>query len=553
MKQAAKAVACLLASIVTASTTSADAPAATPDSRPNIIFMMSDDHAYQAISAYGSQLIDTPNIDQLAAEGMRFTQATVANAICAPSRATILTGKHSHVNGKVDNVQPFDDSQTTFPQLLQRAGYQTAMFGKLHFGNNPKGVDDFMILPGQGEYINPDFITPTGTQRLEGYVTDLITDVTINWLDKKRDKSKPFFLAYLHKAPHRPWWPRADKFAKYYGKKFPLPPTLMDDYEGRGTAAKTAEMRLLDHMRYSHDSKIKPQTYLGMNKVEPPIAPSSWGFDDPYTKRVTAEQRAAYEPTLEKINRDFEENWPTMTDAEKVEWKYQRYMQDYLATIESVDENVGRLMDYLKAQGLDKNTVIVYTSDNGFFLGEHGWFDKRFAYRESMQVPLIIRWPNAIKPGEVSDALVQNIDYAPTFLQLANQPIPEDMHGQSLLPLLAPGARTGTWARDALYYHYYAYPAIHMVKRHYAITTHQYKLIHFYYDIDEWELYDLEKDPDELNNVYLNPAYAPVVKKLKQQLATLRESYVDSPALDKHYIEKTKDAQREEWEEVKTK
>ncbi|AFV00433.1 sulfatase family protein [Simiduia agarivorans] len=514
--------------------------------RPNIIFMMSDDHAYQAISAYGSELIDTPNIDQLAAEGMLFTRATVANAICAPSRASILTGKHSHMNGKVDNVQPFDETQVTFPQLLQAAGYQTAMFGKLHFGNNPKGVDDFMILPGQGSYINPDFITPEGDVRLEGYVTDLITDVTINWLDQKRDKAKPFFLAYLHKAPHRPWWPRADKFAKFYGREYPLPSTLADDYSTRGTAAKTAEMRLLDHMRYSHDSKIRPETYHAMEQVEPAIPPSSWGFSYPYSDRVNDEQRAAYEPTLDKINQDFQSRWPTMTDREKLEWKYQRYMQDYLATIESVDENVGRLMDYLKAEGLDKNTIIVYTSDNGFFLGEHGWFDKRFAYQESLQVPLIVRWPGVTPAGKKSAALVQNIDYAPTFLAAAGLPVPEDIQGQSLLPLLTD--QPAQWSREALYYHYYAYPAIHSVKRHYAIITERYKLIHFYHDVDEWELYDLAQDPQELNNLIGQPEQQALIEDLKSDLKDLRAHYQDSEQLDQYFIQRSADDQHEAFE-----
>lgn len=509
----------------------------TAGDRPNIIFIMSDDHAYQAISAYGSTLIDTPNIDRLAKHGIKFTNATVANSICAPSRATILTGKHSHLNGKVDNILPFDDTQTTFPQIFQQAGYQTAMFGKLHFGNNPKGVDDFMILPGQGNYLNPDFHTPDGLVRKEGYVTDIITDETINWIDKKRDKSKPFMMAYMHKAPHRPWWPRADIWPQFYGKTYPLPDNLFDDFATRGTAAKTAEMSLLNDMRYAHDSKIKPETYAEMGNVLPDIPPSSWGFSHPYTDRVNDEQKKLYEPILKKINDDFKTNWPSMTDREKTIWKYQRYMQDYLGTIASVDDNIGRLLEYLETHDLLENTLIVYTSDNGFYLGEHGWFDKRFAYEESLKVPLIMHWPKVIKAEQTSDELVQNLDYAQTFLAAAGITAPSDMQGENLMPLLS--GKVEKLDRDALYYHYYAYPAIHMVKRHYAIITKKYKLIHFYHDVDEWEMYDRINDPSEMNNLYGNPEYASTQQALTERLATLRVKYKDSQRLDQAFIEKT--------------
>ena len=287
------------------------------DERPNILFIMSDDHAYQAISAYGSQLIETPNIDRIAEEGLLFTNACVSNSICAPSRATILTGKHTHINGKIDNLMPFDTTQVTFPQLFQKAGYQTAMYGKLHFGNNPKGVDDFMILPGQGNYINPKFITPKGDTIITGYVTDIITDLTLGWLKDKRDKSKPFMMMYLHKAPHRPWWPSPEKFAEYSKKNFPEPESLFDDYSNRGTAAKTAEMNLFEHMMYSHDSKIRPETLESMGEIKPYIEEFKNGFYGPFD-RANEEQKAAYNVVLDSINTYFKENWPSMTDEEKM-------------------------------------------------------------------------------------------------------------------------------------------------------------------------------------------------------------------------------------------
>ncbi|PRX56986.1 sulfatase [Flagellimonas meridianipacifica] len=504
--------------------------------RPNIIFIMSDDHAYQAISAYDDRLIQTPNIDRIGKEGIVFTNACVSNSICAPSRATILTGKHTHINGKVDNQMPFDTTQVTFPQIFQNAGYQTAMFGKLHFGNNPKGVDEFMILPGQGSYINPDFITKTGdTTRIEGYVTDVITDLTLDWLDTKRDTVKPFMLMYLHKAPHRPWWPRPDKFKEFLGKEFPEPESLFDNYENRGTAARTAEMNLLNDMMYNHDSKIRPEVTSRMKNLSPKVREYEGGFDKPYTERITEAQKAAYEPILDVINKDFEEHWPNMTEEEKMKWKYQRYMQDYLACVSSVDDNIGRVLSYLDDNNLSDNTMVVYTSDQGFYLGEHGWFDKRFIYNESFKTPLLIRWPNQIKPGITNEEMVQNLDFAQTFLDAAQIEAPEDMQGESLMPLLT--SNTEGWTRDAVYYHYYEYPAVHQVKRHYGIVTIDYKLAHFYYDVDEWELYDRKKDPQEMNNVYDDPAYADVVKELKVKLDELRVQYKDSDELNQQYIE----------------
>ena len=511
--------------------------------KPNILFIMSDDHAYQAISAYDDKLIQTPNIDRIAKEGMLFNNACVTNSICAPSRAVILTGKHSHINGKIDNKSKFDDSQITFPQLFQKAGYQTAMFGKLHFGNNPKGFDDFLILPGQGNYINPKFLGKEKDTIIKGYVTDIITDLTLNWFKNKRDASKPFLMMYLHKAPHRPWWPSTDKFAEFYGKEFPEPETLFDDYSGMGKAAKSAEMNILNHMQYMHDSKVYPSTIEKMDKVEPQIEymrengtierPTPQRFYNPYG-RADAEQKEKYDVVLNKISEDFKSNWPKMNDEEKMKWKYQRYMQDYLATISSVDDNVGRILDYLEESGLDKNTIVVYTSDQGFYLGEHGWFDKRFIYNESFKTPLMIKWPNVINAGTTNKEMVQNLDFAQTFLEAAMIDIPNDMQGESLIPLLK--GNSDEWTRDAVYYHYYEYPSVHMAKRHYGIVNKEFKLVHFYYDIDEWELYDRLNDPNEANNVYNNPDYKDVVEKLTQELKEMRIKYKDSEELDKSFI-----------------
>ena len=502
--------------------------------RPNILFIMSDDHAYQAISAYSDKLIETPNIDRIADEGLLFTNACVTNSICAPSRATILTGKHTHLNGKIDNKMPFDTTQVTFPQLFQQAGYQTAMFGKLHFGNSPKGVDEYMILRGQGHYINPDFITPRGDTTITGYVTDIITDLTLGWLKEKRDKEKPFMMMYLHKAPHRPWWPSPDKFAEFSRKTFPEPESLFDDYKNRGTAAKTAEMNLYSHMMYSHDSKVRPETLASMNEVTPFVADFKNGFYGPYD-RANAEQKAKYDIVLDSINEDFKKHWPSMNPKEKMQWKFQRYMQDYLGTISSVDDNVGRVLDYLDESGLAENTIVIYTSDQGFYLGEHGWFDKRFVYDESFKTPLLIRWPHEIKPGTTNDEMVQNLDFAQTFLEAAGIKAPQDMQGESLVPLMK--GDTSSWSREAVYYHYYEYPSVHMVKRHYAIVTKEFKLVHFYYDVDEWELYDRLNDPQEMNNVYHDPAYAEKVKELHKKLDHLRVTYKDSPELDQRYID----------------
>lgn len=500
--------------------------------RPNIIFIMSDDHAYQAISAYQDHLIQTPHIDRLAKEGMLFTNACVTNSICAPSRAVILTGKHSHLNGKIDNHFPFDTTNVTFPQLLQQAGYQTAMFGKLHFGNSPKGFDEFKILPGQGDYYNPDFITNQGDTTVMGYATDIITDMTLDWMDNRRKPDQPFLLMYLHKAPHREWLPAERHFREFTQKTFPEPASLFDNYEGRGTAAREAEMNVLKHKHWAGDSKLTPEMMGRLGLAET----SDWGMRAARNNlgRMTPEQRAAWDEVYGPINEDFAARYASMDEQELMRWRYQRYMQDYLGCIASVDEGVGRLLEYLDQNGLAENTLVVYTSDQGFYLGEHGWFDKRFIYDESFKTPLLMRWPARIKSGSRSTQMVQNLDFAQTFLEAAGIIPPADMQGESLIPLLTGNPKK--WDREAVYYHYYEYPSVHMVKRHYGIVTEDYKLAHFYYDIDEWELYDRKKDPAEMRNVFNDPAYAEVVAEMKQALADIRVKYQDSDELTQRYI-----------------
>jgi len=448
--------------------------------RPNIIFIMADDHASHALSCYGSRINKTPNLDRLAEEGMLFKNCFCTNSICAPSRAVILTGKYSHINGKIDNRKenPFDSTQQTFPKLLQKAGYQTAMIGKWHLRTEPTGFDYWNVLPGQGKYHNPTFIEMGRMKKYEGYVTDLITDFCIDWI-KKRDNEKPFMLMYHHKAPHSTWQPNSKYKEIFKGKQFPAPDTFNDDYTTRSDAARQQAMTIEKHLKVTAHTKVEPPSGL--------------------------------------------------TGAELKLWKYQRYMQDYLACVASVDENVGRLLDYLDQAGLSDNTMVIYTSDQGFFLGDHGWFDKRFMYEESLRMPLLIRYPKTIKPGSVNNDIVLNLDFAPTFLALAGIDIPADIQGESFLPLLK-GKTPRNW-RTAMYYHYYEYPAVHSVKRHYGIRTQRYKLIHFYYDIDAWELYDLAKDPNELNNLYDNPAYLDIVKELKAKLRELRKQYGDSDEL----------------------
>ncbi|MCG6187366.1 sulfatase family protein [Maribellus maritimus] len=488
---------------------------------PNIIYIMSDDHAYQAISAYGYGLNETPNIDRLANEGAIFTRACVTNSICAPSRAVMLTGKHSFVNGKVDNVQPFNWDQPNFPKLLQAAGYQTAMIGKIHLDGSPQGFDYSMVLRGQGNYYNPEFmVNGSGKwERIEGYCTDIITDSLLNWLQYKRDPDKPFCALYHQKAPHRNWKPAQEYLALYDDKTFDPPSNYFDDYKNRGTAAKEQEMKVDGHAQWGQDFKM----------IVDPNGDST-GFMN-QLKRFNQEQMddwlAAYTPKNEAMKAQ------KLSEKEVALWKFNRYIKDYLRCIQSVDDGVGELLDYLDESGLAENTIVVYTSDQGFYLGEHGWFDKRFMYEESFKTPLLVRYPKEIKPNTKVTKLVQNLDFAPTFLDYAGVGIPEEMQGESFRKLVS--GETDEW-RDAVYYTYYEYPSVHMVKRHYGVATERYKLMHFYYDIDEWEMYDLEKDPTEMHNIYDDPAYADVQKMMHEKLTELRKYYGDSEEMDQKYL-----------------
>lgn len=488
----------------------------TPPQRPNIVFIMSDDHAYQAISAYGgplAKLAPTPNIDRLAEQGIRFDHCLVTNSICGPSRATILTGMYSHLNGFVDNTigTKFDFSQQTFTKLLQKAGYKTAMIGKLHLGGTPTGFDYYDILPGQGSYYNPTFINQSGEYQVEGYVTEIITDKTLGWLDSMKDSEQPFLVMMHHKAPHRSWDPGPNELGMYEDVEFPEPPTLFDDYSGGREAAKLNNMTIATTMGMDRDLKMSDSPRNGLNEA----------------------QLKAWDSLYGPIYEEYKRTNPTGKDL--VRFKYQRYMRDYLSCIAAVDKSVGRVLDYLKANGLDKNTIVVYTSDQGFYLGEHGWFDKRWMYRESLRTPLLVRWPGVVEPGSVNEDLVSNLDFGETFLDVAGAEIPGNMQGRSLVPVLK-GDTPDDW-RDAHYYHYYEHPSEHNVMRHYGITTDKYKLIHFYYDIDSWELLDLQKDPQEMHNVYGDPAYAGVQAELHRKLEELRVKYKDNDSLNQHFID----------------
>ncbi len=464
---------------------------------PNILFIFSDDLAFQAISAYGEkrQLLQTPNMDRIAKEGIRFDRCLVTNSICGPSRATILTGKYSHMNGFYNNSNStFDSSQQTYAKILQKSGYSTAVIGKWHLVTDPVGFDHWQILPGQGVYYNPP-MTRNGEKIKEtGYTTDVITDRSIEWL-ANRDKSKPFMLMAQHKAPHREWSPAIRHLGWDKDRVYPEPETLFDDFAGRSKAVSDHDMGI-ENTFTDLDAKLK--TPGGM------------------TPEQLKEWNAYYEPR----NEAYRKSPPTGKDL--VRWRYNRYMHDYLGCVKAVDESVGKLLDYLDKEGLTENTIVVCTSDQGFYLGEHGWFDKRWIFEESLRSPMLVRWPGKTKPGSVSKDIVSLLDVAQTFLDVAGQPIPGDMQGRSLVPLLK-GERPSNW-RDSFYYHYYEYPAPHRVRPHYGVVTERFKLVHYYNtDVDEWELLDREKDPLEVKNFYNDPAYADTVKKLHTELERLRK------------------------------
>lgn len=466
--------------------------------RPNILFIMSDDHAAHAISAYGSRINQTPQLDRLAREGVRFDHCYSVNAICTPSRATILTGKYSHLNG-VPVFNRFDNSQPTVAKYLQAAGYYTGMMGKWHLHCEPTGFDVWTVLPGQGAYFNPTFIEPEGRRVIKGYVTDVITDLTIDFL-KNRPKDKPFFLMSHHKAPHRNWQPDEKHRKQFADKHIPEPPTLYDDYATRTDALRENEQRVFDDMMRSDLKLTPPEDLKGAARRE-------WLSVKPTEVELVVKGRTN-----------------TLTGDALNRWKYQRYMQDYLACVQSVDDNVGRLLDWLDANGLAENTVVIYTSDQGFFLGDHGLYDKRFMYEESALMPFLVRWPGSIQPNSVQPALAINTDFAPTFMELAGLPVPADMQGRSLVPLLK-GERPADW-RASFYYRYYHDPGHHNTRAHYGVRTETHKLMYFWKK-DQWEMFDLVNDPEEMVNLYDDPAHQDTVAELKTELFRLKRELKD--------------------------
>ncbi len=482
--------------------------ASSEQRRPNILFIFSDDHAYQAISAYGDprRLLSTPNIDRLASEGMRFGRCLVTNSICGPSRATVLTGKYSHSNGFYNNTNSrFDGSQTTFPKLLRAAGYQTALFGKWHLVTEPTGFDAWQILPGQGVYYNPQMLAAGGKIQHQGYVTDIITDLSLEWL-KQRDRSKPFLLMCQHKAPHREWEPALRHLGHDNDRLYPEASTLFDDYSGRGKAEHGQDMTIAATLTRNDLKLIPPQG-------------------------LTADQKTIWNAYYEPRNTAF--RTARLEGKDLVRWKYNRYLHDYLGCIKAVDESVGRLLAYLDEEKLAADTIVVYASDQGFYLGEHGWFDKRWIFEESLRTPLLVRWPGVVKSGTQTDLIVSNLDFAETFLDAAGLSVPAEMQGRSLVPLLQ-GQTPGDW-RTSFYYHYYEYPGPHNVRRHYGVVTDRYKLVHFYEpEVNEWELFDLKTDPRELHSVFGQAGHATVQRELSGELERLQRglgvSFPDPPA-----------------------
>jgi len=485
--------------LVLAAVLLASAPAAVAAARPNIIFIMSDDHAAQAISAYGSRVNTTPNIDRLGREGLRLDNAFVTNSICTPSRAAILTGQYAHLNG-VPVFNRFDSARDTVAKRLQQGGYYTGMVGKWHLGSDPAGFDRWEIFPGQGAYFDPILYTATGEKTYTGrYATDVITDIAIDFL-KTRPAARPFFLMLHHKAPHRPWEPDATHRAQFANRWIPEPETLWDSYATRTDALRENQQRVADDLT-RRDLKLEPPADLGGAER------TQWLGEKPVTVTIARDGQAV-----------------TLTGEALTRWKYQRYMQDYLAVIQAVDDNIGRLLAYLDSSGLAKSTIVIYTSDQGFFLGEHGLFDKRFMYEESLRMPFLVRWPGVIKPGTHSDAMALNVDFAPTFLEAAGLPVPPEMQGRSLVPVLR-GQVPRDW-RTSMYYRYYHDPGDHNTRAHYGVRTRTHKLV-YYWKKDQWELFDLVHDPSEMNNLYGQPGQDELTKSLKAELARLKAAVKD--------------------------
>lgn len=465
------------------------------DTRPNILFIMSDDHAYQAIGAYGSKMNKTPNLDRIAKEGMKFEYCFVTNSICGPCRAVILTGKYSHLNGFFRNGNRFDGSQQTVAKILQKNGYQTAVVGKWHLSSDPTGFDYWKVLIGQGPYYNPPLKTKDGIERNVGYTTEVITDKALDFLKNHRDPKKPFFMMYQHKAPHRAWEPGPKYLNNYDDVEIPEPKTLFDDYSYRASGARNQTMTLARHFS-KRDQKLVPP------------------------RNLTKEQKEAWDKAYGPKNKKFLD--AKLTGKALTKWNYQRYIKDYLRCIDAVDFEVGRVLDYLDKTGLAKNTVVIYSSDQGFYLGEHGWYDKRWMYEESFRTPLLVRWPGAITPGKVNTDMTMNLDFAQTFLDIAGIKQPEDMQGASIVPLMK-GKAPKDW-RKSVYYQYYEFPGAHSVAKHYGVRTERYKLIH-YHDLGEWELFDLKEDPNEMKSVHGSPKYVEITKDLEKELKRLRKKY----------------------------
>ena len=493
------------------------------DQKPNIVFIFSDDHAPHAIGAYNGWLKSvnpTPRIDELAKQGMLFEKSFCTNSICGPSRAVIMTGKHSHKNGFMNNGNTFNWNQQTFPKILRKAGYTTALYGKSHLKGNPKGFDDWKVLPGQGDYYNPDLITPKGRVRIDGHCTDVVTDLAVEWLKTGRDKTKPFMLMVQHKAPHRNWMPALRHLPLYDDIKIPEPTTLFDKWEDNAPPARHQELEIDRHMDINYDLFLDLTADYEGAPSQKRQDRSAWRNMKKMTKDQLTSWRAFYGP------RDKAFHEANLSGKELVRWKFQRYAKNYLRCVRGVDDSVGKIQDTLKNLKLDDNTVVIYSSDQGFYIGDHGWYDKRWMYEESLMMPLIVKWPGVTKPDSRSVQMVQNLDYAQTFLEMAGAEIPSNMQGRSLVPILKNG-KADDW-RKSIYYHYYEYPSVHMIPRHYGIRTERYKLIHFYQFGNEWEMYDLKEDPDELTNIYGKADKKSLQKDLKEQLVAIRKFYDDN-------------------------